>query len=203
MIDFGHGIKLDTIDSIPLETLREWRNDPAIWRWTRQNDLIPIHDQIKWKDKLASDPTVRMYAIEQYGVCGLTSIDWQNRRAEFSLYIAPEFQRQGIAKKALCTLLDHGFINMGLNLIWGETFAGNVAAKFFEGLGFTHEGARRSFYWKGGKFVDAHLYSILSSEWNNRVPARAPVIEHTIGSTPDPEVTAILEDLETTKAQEH
>jgi ribosomal-protein-alanine N-acetyltransferase len=94
------------------------------------------------------------------GVCGLTSMDLINRRAEFSLYIGPEFQGQGFGKNALKTLLAHGFRNYGLNRIWGESFEGNPAIAMFESLGFEPEGIRKEFYFKGGKFIDAYLFSI-------------------------------------------
>jgi hypothetical protein len=103
------------------------------------------------------------------GVCGLTSIDWVNRRAEFSLYIDPDRQKDGLGKAALQTLLHHGFMTLGLNCIWGETFDLNPAAKLFEGLGFIKEGSRRDFYYRDGRFIDAHLYSLLRRHWDNRV----------------------------------
>jgi RimJ/RimL family protein N-acetyltransferase len=130
-------------------------------------------DQEGWFERQAKDPSVRMYRIEfgaeklreTVGVCGLTSLDFANRRAEFSLYIGPEHQQRGFGRRALATLLVHGFQNLGLNLIWGETFEGNHAAKMFESLGFKKEGTRRQFYWKDGRFIDAHLYSITRDEW--------------------------------------
>lgn len=99
------------------------------------------------------------------GVCGLTSIDMEARKAEFSLYIGPEHQGKGYGSEALKLLLYHGFLNLGLNQIWGETFDKNPAAKMFEELGFKKDGTRRQFYMKSGKLIDCHLYSILRDEW--------------------------------------
>lgn len=166
------------LDLKPLERqnltfIRAWRNDYAIWRWTRQNDMLNEVEHANWFENQATDPTMRMYGIEVtrdghaelVGVCGLTSIDHRNSRAEFSLYVAPRHQHQGYGSKALALLLAHGFANHGLNLIWGETFDGNPAAKVFERLGMTKEGTRREFYWKDGKRVDAHLYSLTRTDW--------------------------------------
>ena len=99
------------------------------------------------------------------GVCGLTSIDLINRRAEFSLYIEPRQHGNSYGKKALKTLCKFGFEDLGLNSIWGESFEGNHAASIFESLGFKHEGLRRAFYFKKGKFIGANLYSLLKSEF--------------------------------------
>lgn len=170
MIDFGYDLRLLPIERDDLQMLRRWRNDYRIWKWCRQNDLISEVSQQNWFERQAADPTMRMYKMcapsgEAVGVCGLTSIDTLCRRAELSLYIEPARQKEGLGKRALSTLLCHGFVNMGLNLIWCETFEGNHAAKMFESSGFKKEGTRRQFYFKGGKFIDAHLYSITADEW--------------------------------------
>ena len=166
-------ISLAAISRADLPKMLEWRNDYRIWQWCRQNDLINELSHEAWFERQARDPATRMYklmlktsgATSMIGVCGLTSIDWQNRRAEFSLYIAPSVLKIGAGKMALKLLLNHGFDNLGLNLIWGETFDGNPAARMFETLGFLKEGTRRQFYWRDGKYIDAHLYSMTQGEW--------------------------------------
>lgn len=185
MIDFGAGVRLRRIEPTDLPKLMAWRNSYAVRKWTRQWDLISQADQAQWFERQATDPIQRMYAIEMgegtepsrlVGVCGLTSIDLINRRAEFSLYIGSEYRRGGLGRLALSTLLAHGFKNMGLNCIWGESFDGNPAMRLFEELGFQKEGIRRSFYFRDGKFIDAHLYSLLASEWKpclSLVPSQA------------------------------
>lgn len=170
MIDFGRDVSLGPLDYADKEIIRGWRNDPAIWKWCRQNDVISDMDQDRWIEAQSLSQTTKMYMIHaegwlKVGVCGLTSIDPINRRAEFSLYIAPTQQGIGFGRKALATLLDHGFKNLGLHSIWGESFAGNPAIRMFGSLGFKNEGARRDFYFRDGKFIDAYLCSILASEW--------------------------------------
>jgi RimJ/RimL family protein N-acetyltransferase len=133
--------------------------------------MITPEAQAKWAELQASDPSIRMYLIwaettaHPVGVCGLTSIDLVNRRAEFSLYIAPEARGAGHGQAALKTLLSHGFANLGLHSIWGESFEGNPATRIFETLGFKVDGKRRDFYFREGKFINATLHSLLASEW--------------------------------------
>lgn len=171
MIDHGKGVTLEPVEEKNLETLRKWRNDYAIWKTCRQNDLIDAPSHRRWFERISLDPTIKMYQIHHkdvdgpIGVCGLTSIDLYNRRAEFSVYIDPIRQGAGFGSAALKTLLSHGFLTLGLNSIHGETFEGNRAIEAFERLGFTKEGTRRAFYFRGGKFLDAHLVSMLASEW--------------------------------------
>lgn len=171
MIDFGHGVVLGPVDPICLDLIRTWRNDPAIWKWCRQNDTISHAQHLRWYEAMIKDSTIKMYLIvdkeakEPVGVCGLTSIDTTNRRAEFSLYIASNLHKRGLATRAIKTLFSHGFKNLGLHSIWGETFDGNPASKLFEKIGMTKEGTRRDFYFRDGKFIDCHLYGLIGSEW--------------------------------------
>jgi [ribosomal protein S5]-alanine N-acetyltransferase len=176
LIDFGFDrVFLTPFDSDANAYALHWRNDPRIYKWCRQSDIISDIAQDEWFARMSKDPSIRMYVINAEvsegtltrfpcGVCGLTSIDYINRRAEFSLYIDPIAQRKGYARAALKTLLKHGFDNLNLNLIWGETFDGNPAAKMFESLGFVKEGTRREFYFKEGRYIDAHLYSVKREE---------------------------------------
>jgi UDP-4-amino-4,6-dideoxy-N-acetyl-beta-L-altrosamine N-acetyltransferase len=170
VIAFGYGALLGPLSPDRLEKYRNWRNQPAIRNWCGQWDLITPAGQRRWFERVDSDPTTRMYEIltldeRPAGVCGLSSIDLIARRAEFSIYVAPEFQGKGLGEAALRTLVEHGFKSLGLHSIWGETFSGNPAAKLFEKVGFQKEGTRRACYFKRGEFINADLYSILGSEW--------------------------------------
>jgi RimJ/RimL family protein N-acetyltransferase len=167
-------IALAPLDSLDAELARAWRNDYRIWRWCRQSDLISDVQQKAWFERQNADSSIRMYKLvlkangseKPLGVCGLTSIDWLNRRAEFSLYVRPDCQRRGYARAGLSLLLDHAFKNLGLHQVWGETFVSNPALKLFEQLGFKLDGLRRQFYWKDGAFIDAYVISMLSGEWH-------------------------------------
>lgn len=171
MVNFGHGVRLSTLGKLSeVGRIRSWRNDHRIWKWCRQNDILTHAAHDAWFNRIEHDPTIKMYSIltiedELVGVCGLTSIDMLNRRAEFSLYIDPNLHGRGIGTRALQTLVSHGMSNIGLNSIWGESFEGNPAVRMFQNLGFKHEGIRREAYFREGKFIDAHLYSILFSDW--------------------------------------
>lgn len=146
-----------------------WRNDERIRKWCRQYTLISPRGHSKWLDKIESDPTIKMFGIRNserpVGVCGLTSIDKQNQNAEFSLYIAPEYQRKGYGKEALELLLNHGFGDMNLNRIWGESFEGNPAMEMFTQVGLNIEGCHRAAYFRSGKFVNSYVFSILRDEF--------------------------------------
>jgi len=150
---------------------RYWRNSRGIFKWCRQYTLRSEEEQSQWLKSIQGNETVKMFSIKDVGgqndvgVCGLTSIDKQNQKAEFSLYIAQEYQRRGYAKSALYTLLRHGFFDMNLNRIWGETFEGNPAIKLFHKLGMITEGTMRETYYKEGNWLDSHIVSILRKDF--------------------------------------
>lgn len=146
-----------------------WRNDQRIYQWCRQHEPITKEHHNNYWSRAEHDPSIKMFAVtldgEAIGMCGLTSIDLINHRAEFSLYIEPEAQKRGHGRAALDALCHYGFCVFGLNLIWGEVFDGNPAMNMFEDAGFRREGTRRQFYRRNGKYIDAHLISLLKSEF--------------------------------------
>ena len=171
MIDYGYGVKLGPLKIENLDAYMKNRNMPEIYNWSRQEDLLNEVTHEEWFYKQARDPRVRMYEILSgevfIGVCGLSDLDLLHRRAEFSLYINTKWQKKGLATPTLKTLFKHGFYSFGLNVIWGESFDGNPACQIFEKLGMKKDGARTDFYWKNGRFIDAHLYSMRASEWKS------------------------------------
>ncbi len=174
MIDHGFGISLGPVSMAESSLLWHWRNDPAIYKWCRQFEPLEEWDHKNWLSSLAGREDLKMYIVIDpanstvAGVCGLTSLDLINRRAEFSLYIDPEKHGRQLGTAALKTLCAHGFLALGLHHIFGETFEHNPAAKMFEKVGFKKEGTRRGFYWREGKFIDAHLYSVLAEEFRTK-----------------------------------
>jgi RimJ/RimL family protein N-acetyltransferase len=155
------------------ETLLSWRNSPRIFKTCRQFTIISKEAQEKWRANQDADPSIKMFGLYDDfgvcdGVCGFTSIDLINRKAEFSLYISPNNQGKGYAKEALYVLFRHGFEAFNLELIYGETFAFNKALKLFEDFGMIKEATLRNRYYREGKYIDVHIISITKKEFCSR-----------------------------------
>jgi len=171
-------ITLDRLNEHDLEDTFRARNEITVMQWCRQNFPLHWEGHLKWYAKQQEDPSIEMFAIranddvcddELVGVCGLTDIDNLNRRAEFSCYIIPSYQRNGYCTKALIKLFYYGFNRLNLNIIWGETFERNPAFNLFVNkLRMKHEGTRRMFYFKDGEYLDANLVSLTRKEWKIR-----------------------------------
>ena len=169
-----HGWSLIALHADIPDEARRWRNDKEVWQWCRQNTLLSEADHTFWLERLRVDKTIKMFGVVHrhdntpMGVCGLTSIDRVNQSAEFSLYIATEYQGRGFGKVALRILLHHAFMDQNLNRVWGETYDGNPAIKMFEKLGMKHEGTLRQSYYRDGRFIDSHIYAILRGDYVQR-----------------------------------
>ena len=165
-INYGYGVKLDKID-YAADMAQEWRNSEKIYATCRQHDLISNAQQEKWLQRIESDPSIRMYSIWErergtVGVCGFTSLNHVHQTAEYSLYIAPQYQGHRLSEPALRTLVAHGFRNLNLHVIWGEIFENNeaslhVAAK----VGFQVEGHHKERYWKDGRRINTISVSLV------------------------------------------
>lgn len=171
MIDFNFGVRLGGLRGEDSSKLLQWRNSPSIYRWTRQSDVLTETRHNDWFYGEKERDDIKMYGVyhgaenKLVGVCGLTSIDTVARSAEFSLYIAPENQGAGLGKKALSTLLSHAFKTLNLHSVWGESLEGNPAMHIFRKLGFSEDGVQRDCYYKDGKYLNAHIFTILGDEW--------------------------------------
>lgn len=180
MLEPFDGVYLASIEPGHLEHMRAARNDVRVRRWCRQNSLITASQQREWYERLCKDQSQRLFAIMGetsgfVGVGGLTSIDWVNGRAEFSLYIIPELHEKGLGNKALVCIIRHAFLDMGLEQVWGETFHTNAAARAcFKKVGFRETGIKPKFYYKDGQWLDAIHCCIFREGWPSDSSASIP-----------------------------
>lgn len=187
MIDYGYGVALDTMDKAPMA--REWRNKKAVYDNCRQVGLIDETHHQKWLQSVADSDKCHMFSVTVFdkydgagwaeaciGVAGLTGISRDHGTAEISLYIdtdaitALAIRKDGrIAPRIIKTLACYAFLDLRLNRIFGDTFAHNlVELANLDECGFVREGVLRQSYWKGGRFIDSVIHSLLRSEFEDR-----------------------------------
>ena len=161
-----------------------WRNDSRIRRWTRQCEIATKEDHQRWLKGLEGDSSRKFFGVqvnwkndvpiagkffrkepEIVGCAGLTSMQRPHDTAEFSLFIGPEYQKNGYGKEALKELIRYGFGVLDLHVIWGETFDGNPAWQMFQGLGFEERGRMPEMYYKFGHRLDSIHFSLLKSKF--------------------------------------
>lgn len=101
------------------------------------------------------------------GNISLQQIDYLNRQAEIAFMFGDKGSRgKGYATQAAVLMIDHAFMELGMNRIYFGTSEENIAMqKVGEKLNFHYGGVKRKALYKHGKFVDIYEYDLLREEW--------------------------------------
>jgi RimJ/RimL family protein N-acetyltransferase len=164
------GFNVELSPHIDYQHAQDCRNMVEIRTWCRQFTLISDDEQLGWRDHINKAGNIKMFGVwadKQIGVAGFTSIDRQNRSAEFSLWIDPSQQGKKYGSQALFTLLWHGFKDWGFHRIWGEVFDNNPAMELFRAMGFQYAGKWQEAYFRDGEFIDSHLIDLLARNFED------------------------------------
>lgn len=173
----GKKVILRAIEESDLEQLKNFRNQPYIRKMCREYRLLNMENQRRWFHSLIEDKNTIMFAIETrstkklIGACGLTYIDWKNRKAESSIYGGSKnWQEDPLIVDALETLMKYAFYEVNLHKLYAEVFAFNrLTAKLLENCNFTKTGVMKTNHFEDGKFWDSYIYSILRDEYDKFV----------------------------------
>ena len=114
---------------------------------------------------------------EPLGVTALRHLDLMTGSAQIGTWVARRYWGSGINTEAKRLLLDYAFGALRLHRIEARIPSSNERSRqAFEKLGAVFEGTLREAFLKGGRFEDADLYAVLSSDWDRvrkeRVPGR-------------------------------
>ena len=174
----GDYVGLRTITEGDLPQLLEWRNRPEYRQYFREyRELSAEHQQAWFENTVLSDPQTRMFSIVELksnrllGACGLCSIDWNNRNADFSIYIGMDdlYIDQRFAPDAGRVLLRYGFEELNLHRVWAEIYCIDIPKQeLFHTLGFQLEGKHPETHWTQGRWVNSLLYGLLSHEFKGK-----------------------------------
>lgn len=100
------------------------------------------------------------------GVCGFQPIHRANRRGEIGYWLAPNAEGQGIMTAAVRALVDHAFLELGLNRVQIQCGARNYKSQAIpQRLGFVEEGAMQQGELLHGTYHDLITFRMLRSEW--------------------------------------
>lgn len=139
----------------------------------RQNVLLTDEDQIRWFESLASDKKQILFAIlkgELVGYCGITHLDFVNRRGEISFVMKTEIARDEAAYEAyflaaLEMLKKYGFEELKLHKLFTETYEfRKFHISVLEKFGFKLDGRYKEHIFHDGKFVDSLIHSLINGQ---------------------------------------
>lgn len=164
-------VELKPVVADDRKSLFDWRCDPNIDRWMSDpappnratfdlwfSSLLDSSDQVGWTIHFAEEPV---------GFLSLTGLSGQNRRAEWSWYVASQVARgRGVGRAAQALGLDFAFETYGMERASAEVLADNDAAlRAQAAAGFRREGYLRRHLYKNEAFHDIVVLGILSNEW--------------------------------------
>lgn len=115
---------------------------------------------------------IHLISGELVGVCGLSSIDSVNMKAEIGYWVGRNYWGKGYAKEALKLIIDYGFVKLELNRIYARVFPFNERSiNLLGSLGFVREGVNRQdvFHVGTGKFIDDVTFGLLKSEYSGDI----------------------------------
>ncbi|KAH8800568.1 acyl-CoA N-acyltransferase [Flagelloscypha sp. PMI_526] len=105
------------------------------------------------------------------GIVSLHSIHARNRCGEFTIALASPAWGKGYGFEASKFVVEHAFLNMGVNRLQLGVFDDNPRAKkLYEKLGFVKEGYREDFRWVNGGWVGETLMAYLAKNWFSQHP---------------------------------
>lgn len=162
-------VQLRAIEESDLSRIRDWRNDECLRSGFREYRLLNMVNQRDWLDHISRSREVEMFGIDFFGglvgVCGLCNINWVNRTAEISLFIAPAHQDKGYALQVLGLLRQKAFKELNLHRLWAETYSFHPAQiARLEKSGYVHEGILREHVFKRGRYHDSIIQGLVNDE---------------------------------------
>ncbi len=169
----GERVYLRPLDIDDLERCLRWINDPTITSTLTIRFPISRAQEEDWLLSQYKDRSDMSLAIvikdedQHIGNCGLHSIDYVNRSAEFGIMLGERNQwGKGYALEAGRLILNYGFKQLAMHRIFLHVYSHNKRAqRVYEKTGFIHEGTMREAYFRDGRYYDDLIMAILESEW--------------------------------------
>ncbi|MFH1761121.1 MAG: GNAT family N-acetyltransferase [bacterium] len=128
-------MKLKELNGENVEQVRQWRNQCLETLRTPFLLTKDMQQRFYEEDVCNRNSRNRWWGIHVnngfIGQMGLINIELENRRAEISIMINPEYQYKGYGTKAVELLLEQGFMHMNLENIWGEVYTCNINGMVF------------------------------------------------------------------------
>ena len=114
---------------------------------------------------LRTDYTVRLHG-RMIGSIAYHVLQPAHRFGVIGYWLALEATGHGYMTASVRRLVEHGFVDLGLNRIELRVATGNDASqKICARLGFKEEGVLREAEWLHDHFVDLRVNALLRSEW--------------------------------------
>jgi RimJ/RimL family protein N-acetyltransferase len=158
------------LEDIPRTT--SWLAQPEIGEIMGYLPKSYLH-QVEWFKKTIHDESRHIFAIcdasgVHVGNVALGNIDWIDRNASLSLFIAnTENRRKGYGRLAVDMILQFAFERLNLHRVYLRTSKKYPGAiQFWTSCGFVKEGILRQHKFQFGDYEDKIIFGMLREEYN-------------------------------------
>jgi RimJ/RimL family protein N-acetyltransferase len=175
----GDSVTLRPPEREDLDAIREWMNDPRVWRPAL--GPLPTNADLAeqfFENVLTTEDDVHVTVCaddEPVGHASLTTTEYgptatdRARRVELAYYLDPDHHGQGYGSEAASLLVQYAFEDLNVQRVEADVGAFNDASRgLLESLGFQREGARRNAAYYRGDYYDMLVYGLLREEWDGR-----------------------------------
>ncbi len=147
--------------------LREWL--PFIDYSNSVKDTRAFLQSVTAEDNHTDQVFAIIYLERIVGIIGYKAIDLLNHKLEIGYWLGEPYQGKGLMVRSCSALIQHAFMNMGINRIQIKVGTGNYkSSNIAKSLGFTIEGVERDGEYLNDQFIDLEVYSLLKKEWEAR-----------------------------------
>lgn len=162
-------IVLKAVDKEDFEWILNHRNNPALNINFNQPMPLTYADQEQWYVTQVLTKRAFAYVVLlgklKIGYVAVQNINWVTRSAELSHFVCDGFDAVMFAALMHSIMLNHAFNSLNLHRVYTICFAFNrIYDEMIRG-GFKKEGVLRDYCFKGGKYHDGYLISILDHEY--------------------------------------
>lgn len=176
---YGHNLRIRASERTDIPQFLRWINDPDVVSNLETYAPMGIEEEEAWFTAMKSRPidehnlVIEVHPDGQdqewvaIGNISFFPIDQIARSVEIGIMIGEkDYWNKGYGTEAMRTMYRYGFEVLNLNRIWLRVYDTNPRAKrAYEKAGFVYEGTMRQAFYKHGQYIDAHVMSILRSDW--------------------------------------
>jgi len=153
----------------------QWNYDPKVTAFFSERTKPEIEHQQVWFNNQINDTSKQKFIIickqqkTKIGLVSLMKIDVINMNCEIGITIGnTDFWGKNHGKDAMHLMLKNCFENLKMHIVYLSVFETNIRGiKFFEKLGFNHDGMMRQNVYKNNEFISLNIMSITEIEFLN------------------------------------
>jgi len=166
-----NGLKLRSVELSDLDQIRDLRNDASTWMQLTDPTPVTPASQRAWFEGISP---AKMYFVAYsdenpfIGIVRMDERDEVNRSVRIGADVVPELRGKGHGGRIYDAVLAYCFFHLNCHRVWLAVLETNfVAVNLYKKKGFKLEGRYREAVFRGGKYLDYLIMSILEGEYGN------------------------------------